>query len=234
MGLYGGGGGGQPDPVEVRRAELEKAYQSYERAMAVTKPSVSNMAAVGVVYQPGSRNWRVTKEKTDFKTDFPIEAKKSINLSLRRKERVEVKTRRGNENVKIYVRFDYVDGNGRVVQRGEEKKYDGQRKYTGSGRGYRWTGEYEVRPSSGKGNRDPVASQQREAENDIKIANKINKVENEYIEKRNKISRDYNAKGAELNAKNTAKNQVYDRVVDGIARNTRGQIMLIVELESRI
>ena len=223
MGLYGGGGGGgQPDPVAVRRAELERAYQSYQTAMAATAPSVSNMAAVGVVYQPGSRNWRVTREKTDFRTNFPIEAKKSVNLSLRREERVKVKRNKGGETIKIFVRFDYVDGNGRVVQRGEEKKYDGRKKYTGSGRRRRWTGEYEVTPNSGRGNRDPVASQQREAENDIKIAQRINQVENEYIEKRNQISRTYNAKGAELNAKNTAKNQVYDSVVDGIARNTRG------------
>jgi hypothetical protein len=69
MGLYSGGGGGsQPDPVEVRRAELEKGFQSYKKAMAATEPSVSNMAAVGVVYQPGKTNWKVTKEKTDFKT----------------------------------------------------------------------------------------------------------------------------------------------------------------------
>jgi len=225
MGLYNGGGGGsQPDPVEVRRAELEKAYQSYKKAMAVTEPSVSNMAAVGVVYQPGNRNWKVTKEKTDFKTDFPIEQKKSVNLSLRRKERVEIKPRSGraSERIYIYVRFDYVDKNGKVVQKGKEEKYNGRKKYTGSGRGYRWTGEYEVVPGGGRGNRDPVASQQREAEDDIKIAKKINKVENEYIEKRNKISRDYNEKGAKLNAKNTAKNQVYDKVVDGIARNTKG------------
>ena len=79
--------------------------------------------------------------------------------------------------------------------------------------------ENEVRPSSGRGTKIRLR-RKREAEDDIKIANKINKVENEYIEKRNKISRDYNAKGAELNAKNTAKNQIYDRVVDGIARNT--------------
>ena len=209
MGLYSGGGGGQPDPVEVRRAELEKGFQSYKKAMAATEPSVSNMGAVGVVYQPGSRNWRVTKEKTDFKTNFPIEQKKSVNLSLRRQERVKVKPASGrrSERIYIYVRFDYVDGNGNVVQRGEEKKYDGRKKYKGSGRGRKWTGEYEVKPNSGRGNRDPVASQQREAEDDIKIAKKINKVENEYIEKRNKISRDYNEKGAELNAKNAAKNQ---------------------------
>ena len=49
MGLYGGGGGGA-DPVEVRRAELEKGFQEYKKAMEATKPSVSNMAAVGVVY----------------------------------------------------------------------------------------------------------------------------------------------------------------------------------------
>ena len=56
MGFYGGGGGGQADPVEVRRAELEKAYQSYKKAMKATEPSVSNMAAVGVVYQPRKKN----------------------------------------------------------------------------------------------------------------------------------------------------------------------------------
>ena len=225
MGLYGGGGGGgQPDPVEVRRAELEKGFQSYKKAMAATEPSVSNMAAVGVVYQPSKTKWKVTKEKTDFKTDFPIEEKKSVNLSLKRKERVEVipASGRRSERIYIYVRFDYVDGNGKVVQKGKEEKYDGRKKYTGSGRGYKWTGEYEVIPGSGRSNRDPVASQKREAEDDIKIAKKINKVENEYIEKRNKISRDYNEKGAELNAKNTAKNKVYDRVVDGIAKNTKG------------
>ena len=192
--------------------------------MAIAEPSVSDMSAVGVIYQPGKKNWKVTKEKTDFKTDFPIEEKKSVNLSLRRKDRVEVippSGRRG-ERIYIYVRFDYVDENGKRVQKGEEKKYDGRKKYTGSGRSYQWTGEYEVVPSGGRGNRDPVASQKREAEDDIKIAKKINKVENEYIEKRNKISKDYNEKGAELNAKNTAKNKVYDRVVDGIARNTKG------------
>ena len=63
MGLYSEPSAPQPDPVEVRRAELEKGFQSYKRAMAVTEPSVSNMAAVGVVYQPGSRNWREKKEK---------------------------------------------------------------------------------------------------------------------------------------------------------------------------
>ena len=134
MGLYSGPSAPKADPVEVRRAELEKGFESYKKAMAVTEPSVSNMSAVGVVYQPGKKNWKVTKEKTDFKTDFPIEEKKKVNLSLRRKDRVEVKPVRGGERIKIYVRFDYVDENGKVVQKGKEEKYDGQKKYTGSGK----------------------------------------------------------------------------------------------------
>ena len=37
MGLYSGP---KNDPVEVRRAELEKAYQSYEKAMAATMKKI--------------------------------------------------------------------------------------------------------------------------------------------------------------------------------------------------
>ena len=121
---YGGSGGSSKrDPVQEYRRALQADFDQYEKAMAVTKPSADNMSAVGVIYQPDKTKWKVTKEKTDFKTDFPIKSKINTNFRLKRNERVTTKSTRWGPSYKVYVRFDVVDGDGNVVQEGKEKEY---------------------------------------------------------------------------------------------------------------
>jgi len=225
-GYGGGGGGGKPkrDPVEEHKISLETAFDEYKKAMAATEPSASNMAAVGVVYQPGEKNWKVTKEKTDFKTDFPIEGKRNTDMKVNRKERLVITPASGrrSERAYIYLRFDVVDGNGKIIKKGSEERYRAKKEYKGSGRSYKATGRYVIDEYYDDDYRDDIRNQENKAKDRAEVEKGIAKVDNDFIEKRNKISKKYNKKSAELNAKNTAKNNVYDKIVDGIARNTKG------------
>ena len=199
MASYGGGGsGGAPkrDPVEEHRISLQTAFDEYEKAMAITKPSVSNMAAVSVVYQPGRKNWKVTKEKTDFKTDFPIEGKRNTDMRVERKERLVITPASGRRDARadIYLRFDVVDGNGNIIKEGSEKKYRARREYRGSGRGRRATGNYVIDTYYDDDYRDDIEDQENKANDRAKVEKGIAKVDNDFIEKRNKISEEYNEK----------------------------------------
>lgn len=220
---YGGSGGSSKrDPVQEYRRALQADFDQYEKAMAVTKPSADNMSAVGVIYQPDKTKWKVTKEKTDFKTDFPIKSKINTNFRLKRNERVTTKSTRWGPSYKVYVRFDVVDGDGNVVQEGKEKEYTGKKERTGSGRSSKETGRIIVDPYANDDVQMDLEDQERQANNTLKIERDKAKIDNEFIEKRNKVANENNEEGRKLNQKNAAKNAVYDKLVDGIARNTKG------------
>ena len=226
MGLYGGGGGGgQPDPIEVRRAELEKGWQEYKKTMSVQEPSVDNMAAVGVFYNPSNKQWNVTREKTNFKTDFEVRNKVNTNFKTVRVETLSTRRiGRGGGELRYYItlRFDVQDGDGNVIHTGKEETYAATEEYTGYGRGSRRTGKIIIDRYASDDIDQDIEQQERDANTIKDREQKIAKVENEYIGKHNKIANEYNEKGKALNSKNTAKNAVYDQIVDNIARNTKG------------
>lgn len=223
MSNYGGGGGSSNrDPVQEYRMSRQAAFDEYEKAMAVTKPSADNMSAVGVIYQPDETKWKVTKEKTNFKTDFPIESKINTNFRVKRNERVTSSSGRFGKSYKVYLRFDVVDGDGNVVQQGREKEYRGKKESTGSGRGSRETGRIIIDINADDDVESDIEDQERQANNTLNIERDKARIDNEFIEKRNKISNEFNEDGRKLNQKNAAKNAVYDKIVDGIARNTKG------------
>ena len=132
MGLYSGLSASQADSVEVRRAELEKGWQEYQKAMSVQTPSVDNMGAVGVLYNPANKQWKVTREKTDFKTDFEIRNKINTNFKTVRRETLRVDEDDDGKYYTITVRYDVEDGDGNVVHRGKSEEYAGKEEYVGS------------------------------------------------------------------------------------------------------
>jgi|TARA_R100000482_G_scaffold69632_1_gene26279 hypothetical protein len=227
MASYGGGRGGSrsPDPVEVRRAELEKGWNEYKKTMSVQEPSVDNMAAVGVFYNPSNKQWNVTREKTNFKTDFEVRNKVNTNFKTVRVETLSTRRiGRGGGELRYYItlRFDVQDGDGNVIHTGKEETYAATEEYTGYGRGSRRTGKIIIDRYASDDIDQDIEQQERDANTIKDREQKIAKVENEYIGKHNKIANEYNEKGKALNSKNTAKNAVYDQIVDNIARNTKG------------
>ena len=227
MASYGGGGGGssKPDPVEVRRAELEKGWNEYQKTMKVQEPSVDNMGAVGVFYNPANKQWNVTREKTNFKTDFEIQNKINTNFKTVRVETLSSRrVGRGGGELRYYItlRFDVQDGDGNVIHKGKEQTYAATEEYKGYGRGSRPTGKIIIDRYASDDIDEDIEQQERDANTIKDREQKIATVENQYIGKRNKLSKEYNEKGTALNNKNTAKNAVYDQIVDNIARNTKG------------
>ena len=227
MASYGGGrvGSRSPDPVEVRRAELEKGWNEYKKTMSVQEPSVDNMAAVGVFYNPSNKQWNVTREKTNFKTDFEVRNKVNTNFKTVRVETLSTRRiGRGGGELRYYItlRFDVQDGDGNVIHTGKEETYAATEEYTGYGRGSRRTGKIIIDRYASDDIDQDIEQQERDANTIKDREQKIAKVENEYIGKHNKIANEYNEKGKALNSKNTAKNAVYDQIVDNIARNTKG------------
>tara|TARA_R100001509_G_scaffold19795_1_gene10213 strand:- start:185 stop:3133 length:2949 start_codon:yes stop_codon:yes gene_type:complete len=222
--MYGGsgGGGGGSDPLRAYRESLQRDYENFQKVMSLTKPSADNMSAVGVIYQPDKTKWKVTKEKTNFKTDLPIESKINTNFRLKRNERAEEKSTRWGPSYKVYLRFDVVDGNGNVVQEGREEKYSGKKEKTGYGRHSKETGRIIIDLNAEDDIEEDIRDQERQANNTLTIERDKAKIDNEFIEKRNRISNEFNEEGRKLNQKNAAKNAVYDKIVDGIVKNTKG------------